>query len=476
MEPLELPASAFADPTGANRVEVARLAERALRIVLDHAAGASERPPVPRETIPPEWLRIADDPVDEETLLDQLRAVLDGCMNAAHPGYMAHMDPLAATASVIGALATAAVNNNMLSVELAPSIHQIETHLMRQLCEIFGLGPEAGGIMISGGTLANLQALAIARNVKLGVRESGIHGLERRPVILASEVAHTSIPKAAMMLGMGTRGVVTVKTNGDSRIDVDSLHEEIAASRDRGEQPFAVVAIAGTTTTGNIDHLTEIADIAWDHDLWFHVDAAYGGTLAFSDTHRDRLRGIERADSITFNPQKWLYVTKVCATLLLRRWSDILEAFRTPLPYYTPEEEGVVNSGEISVQGTRHPDALKLWLTLQHIGRRGLGQLIDRAVRLGERFTEEVRRRPFLTLATEPEMNIVCFRGVPEGVENLDAWNARLRAHLRDEHRIYLSLPEFRGNRWLRTVLLNPYTDEALIERLFQAIDAFAEK
>lgn len=468
----DLPANAFIAPDGANRTEVDRFVDRAVSEIIDHAATASSRSPLPSIEIPREWASIPEEPVGEDEIIARLRRILDGCMNAANPGYIGHMDPIASTASILGALAAGAVNNNMLSVELSPSFSQLEANLMREMTGLFGLGPDAGGLLIAGGSLANLQALAVARNVVLGVRDTGISQMEKRPVFFASEVAHTSIQKAAMMLGLGTQGVHALHTDANARIDLDNLREEIAASRERKEAPFAIVAIAGTTITGNIDHLPEIAAIAREHGLWLHVDAAYGGTLMFSENTRHLLRGIDLADSITFNPQKWLYVTKVCASVMFKRRAHLTEAFRTPLPYMMENE--LINSGEICVQGTRHPDGIKLWLTLQHLGRRGLQALIDNNMRMGRLFTDEVKKRPHLELATEPEMNIVCFRAAPKGMaeERLDALNEKIRDHLLHSVGIHLSIPWYHGRRWLRTVLINPHTTPAHIERLFAEIDA----
>lgn len=398
-------------------------------------------------------------------------------MNAANPAFIGHMDSMPTTLSFLGEMVTAAVNNNMLSLEMSPLFSRLETRLLKEFATVFGLGAQAGGVMLSGGSLANLQALAVARNIKFDALKQGINALTHPPVLFASEVAHTSIQKAAMLLGLGASSVIPVRTNANSQMEIGELRHAVENARQDGKAPFYIVATAGTTTTGNIDPLSEIGLVAREHGLWFHVDAAYGGALILSESQRQRLAGIEQADSITFNPQKWLYVAKTCAMVLFRDMAALTKAFRIQAPYMRDSGD-FVNLGEVSVQGTRHAEVLKLWLSLQHIGRNGYAQLIEESYRLAGCFLQQVRKRAFLETAGEPETNLICFRGAPSWVSDneWDNWNANLQAYLLQQGNTFLSLPTYRGHRWLRAVLLNPYTDEAIIDRLFHHIDVFAEQ
>lgn len=479
MIPHELPPAAFVDPTGANRAEVEQLAQRVLQLVLDTMASAAHRPPMPVNPALPDGIasEIPGTPTNERALLDGLRALLEGSMNPGNPSFIGHMDPLPTTISILGDLATDAINNNPFTVEMSPLLSRLELAVTRLLAAEFGLGPAAGGVLVSGGGLANLQALTVARNLALDALEGGIVGRARRPVILASDVAHMSLQKAAMLLGLGIRAVLPVATDADSRMDPDALQRAIAATREAGQAPFAVVATAGTTVTGNVDPLRAVGEIARGAGLWYHVDAAYGGSAIFSPSRRAVLDGIELADSLTYNPQKWLYVAKSCAMALFRDVSRLHDGFRVRASY-TRETEGLINLGEISVQGTRHHDVLKLWLTLQHLGRSGLAALIDRSYERTDQLVAGVRARPFLALASAPQTNIACFRGEPEWLSpaEWDDWNAGLQATLLREEHVFLSLPLYRGGRWLRAVLLNPYTDEDVFTRLFAGIDRYAAR
>lgn len=473
MAPSVLPATAFIDPQGHNRAAIAAILQTAVEQMLDYSTGASSRVPLPAVKdfdfggIPAQPQAIAP-------LLAALGDLMAQSMNPAHPGYMGHMDPLPSTASIVGDWVAATLNNNMLSVEMSPALSRLEPLLLAELAQMFGLGENAGGLLTSGGSLANLQALTVARNVKLDCLQTGLAG-GLPPVIFASDMAHTSIQKAAMVLGLGLEGVVLVPTNANAQMDASALEEKIQGAIARGQRPFAVVATAGTTVTGNIDPLPAIARIAQNYGLWFHVDAAYGGAIAFSPEHRHQLAGIEQADSVTFNPQKWLYVTKTCASVLFRNLDLLHSHFRVPAPYMNSEANWV-NLGELSVQGTRHADVLKLWLTLQHLGKAGCAELIEASYVLSDYFVAQVRQRPYLELASQPEMNLICFRGCPTALPPVhwDTWNINLQDYLLKQHRIFLSVPSFRGQRWLKAVLLNPFTTAAEVSQLFESIDHYA--
>lgn len=468
-----LPETAFIHPSGQNREAVEALLAQTTAHILDHLTQAAQRSPLPTVDELPA-IALPELPADTATLLETVDQVLKTAMNPAQPGYMGHMDPMPTTASIVGDLVVAALNNNMLSVEMSPLFSRVEPLLMQEIAQLFGLGDRAGGLLVSGGSLANLQALAVARNVKLGCVKTGLAQREKAPVLFVSEAAHTSVKKAAMMLGLGTDGAIAIPTNRNSQMDVGALKAAITQAHQQGQHPFALVATAGTTVTGNIDPLLELGAIAQMHDLWFHVDAAYGGALVLSEGHRDRLCGIEQADSVTFNPQKWLYVTKTCASVLFRDMGHLQRDFQVAAPYMNIEEDWV-NLGEISVQGTRHADVLKLWLSLQHLGKQGYRELIAASDALTQAFVNAIQARPFLELASQPEMNLVCFRGCPDWLPaaQWDAWNRDLQQHLVKEAKAFLSLPRYRGQHWLKAVLLNPYTTEKEVARIFGAIDRF---
>jgi len=471
-----IPHTAFIDPSGNNRTEVEALIQEVLSLLLENMTQASERSPVPTaddntDAALTQWATIPEKSIDIKEILQRLRFCIQQSMNAAHPGFCGHMDSLPTTVSMVGDLVSAALNNNMLSVEMSPVFSRLEPLVLGQMAQRFGLGEQAGGVLLSGGSLANLQALVVARNRSFG---AGVVGLARQPVFYVSEVAHTSMQKAAMLMGLGSQAAIAVRTTSNSQLDIKDLVEKLSQAESSGQQPFAIVATAGTTVTGNIDPLVEMARIAKDYQLWLHVDAAYGGSLIFSNEYKTRLAGIEQADSITFNPQKWLYVAKTCAMVLFRDMQLLKDHFRISAPYMGDDPQWS-NLGELSVQGTRHTDILKLWLSLQHIGTAGYSEIIAHNYKMTEYCTQQVKARPHLRLASEPEMNLVCFRWEPEGLDSQqqDTLNADLQRYLlqSDNDAIFLSLPTYRKQRWLRAVFLNPFTQLNTVARLFEQVD-----
>ncbi|ELZ12694.1 diaminobutyrate decarboxylase [Halovivax asiaticus JCM 14624] len=468
-----LPDSAFIDPSGANTEAARGFAEEVLDQLLTQLETADDRSPLPAESTTLS-ATISEGPRSPDDLLEDLEKAVEGSMNPAHPGYIGHMDTMPTTISILGDLVASAINNNMLSVEMSPVFSELEVQLTEQIAAEFGLGSDAGGVLASGGSLANLHALTVARNQMFDSHADGLTEEDRKPVLFASEVAHTSLQKAAMILGLGTDAVVPVETDESSRLKPIALERAVERAKRNERAPFCVVATAGTTTTGNIDPLPAIRDVTREYDLWFHVDAAYGGALVFSEDERSRLDGIEAADSVTFNPQKWCYVAKTCAMALFTNADVLHEDFRIGAPYMRGDD-AIPNIGELSVQGTRRAAILKLWLTFQHLGRNGLRQLIDESYRLTAMIRERIVGHDALELASEPEMNIVCFRAVPEWCppEGRDDLNSRLQQALLSEHEIFVSLPTYRDSQWLRVVLLNPFTGEDTIQRLFGGIDTF---
>ncbi len=470
--------SAFLDPHGGNLQAVRGLLHEVVDLVTEYLAQADQR-----RVIPLEWERIEtsllapEQPVSQKSLLRSCRTLLSGSMNPANPRYFGHMDPLPSTGSIVASLVTAAVNNNMLSHEMSPIFSELEQRLLRELAGLFGLPiSTAAGLMQSGGSLCNLQALAVARNTKLECHTTGIAGRERQPVIFASHLCHNSIQKSAMILGLGTEGVIPIATDSRCRMCPDALQTAIQRAHQNNQQPFAVVATAGTTVTGSIDPLPEIASFCRENGLWYHVDASYGGAIIFSEKKKALLRGIEQADSITFNPQKWCYVTKTSAMVLFREMKILTDQFRIEAPYMNLHEmTGETNLGEWGIQGTRAPDIAKWWLTLLQLGKSGLGQLVDLGYENSGRFLKQIRKREYLELATEPEMNIFCFRDTRSRPESSDLArrNEQLQRYLLQNFNTFFSLPQFRNSRWLKAVLLNPFTTDEDFREIFEAIDRF---
>lgn len=455
---------------------VRELSASIMTLVLEMLGHSSERSPLPKHEGTGSYTPLPEMGKTRDELLRNIELVVQESMNPLHPTYIGHMDSIPTLISVLGEWISSSINNNMLSLEMAPAFSRMETEVIRSLAKRFGYDDQAGGVMVSGGSLANIQALIVARNHFFNTKDEGLTHLNQKPVVLASEAAHTSIQKAMMVSGLGASQVISVNLDHHGRMDVQDLEQKVKEEKSKGRVPFAVIATAGTTVTGSIDPLQDIANVAKKYGLWLHADAAYGGALIFSDQYRSRIAGIEHADSITFNPQKWMYVAKTCAMVLFQKRESLIQNFRTSAPYMN--ESDFINLGEISIQGTRHAEIFKLWLSLQHIGLRGYEQLIHHGYELTAHFTNEVKKRNYLEVACEPDVNICCFRYKPDQVpeEQLDQLNQSLQQTLLNDAQTFLSFPVFRGQRWLRAVLLNPFTTEEHIQEIFRQIDQFHDE
>jgi glutamate/tyrosine decarboxylase-like PLP-dependent enzyme len=445
------------------------------RLPVPEAADAAD--PVPERYVPSEMGRSAD------FLLGAIKeGILDHALNPAHPGYVGHMDSLASAIGIFSDSIVSACNNNMLSYEMSLVFTRMEHRVLRWACSRFGWDGASRGFLVSGGTLANIQALWVARNDRYGAaaREQGVAGggawggivdAGRRPAIIASEHAHYSFVKAANLLGLGTRGLIRVEADPDGRIRIEAAEEAIVRARAEGFDPFCLVGVAGTTITGMIEPLPALAEVARRHGLWFHVDAAYGGSLALSETERGRLAGCEEADSITWNPQKWLYVPKTCASLLFRDGAILEATIREPFVYGLEDAQAErPNLGEYTIQGTRRVDVLKLWLTLEHFGMKRLGTLIDQHLARARWFADRIRARTELELVADPDLSIVCFVARPRPGEDPDRLQEAIQREVARRGHGWLSMPRYRGRRVLRAVILHPRCDEAVLGRLLDDV------
>lgn len=467
----------FIDPNSENRMAVEKTFQNVQNQLLDFLGNASNTATSPAfQTFDKHFFQIPENKKTESKIRENLQELYKFSMNPANPKYIGHMDSIPTVWSVLGDFIASSINNNLLSLEMSPFLTQLEYSLTEQFANMFGLPKKSGGILLSGGTLSNLQALIVARNTQLALKDGNLFSLPGEPVIFTSEHAHSSVQKIGMMMGIGTENIIKIKADENSKMDLNDLEFQIDRQNKLNKIPFAVVATAGTTVSGNIDPLHKIAEVCKKHNLWLHIDAIYGGAVIFSEKHKHLVSGIEKADSISFNPQKWMYVAKTCSMVLFRNFEKMKENFRISAPYMKEQDE-FINLGEISIQGTKHAEVLKLWLSVMGLGKSGYEELVDHSFELSGKFISEIKKRNYLKIASEPQLNIICFRGEPENLNRAERneWNKNLQDHLVKETQFFLSLPTYKDELWLRAVLLNPFLTERHIEELFKEIDSFTE-
>jgi len=450
---------AFPDPATADPALAAFLAQAADQLCRWWASSA-QRSPLPPLSVLPE-VAPGRDGLGPQALLDDLQLVMDGAYNPCHPGALAHLDPPPLTASVVADLVVAGLNNNLLAEELAPSLTRLERCLTAWLAERLGLGPEAGGVAASGGTLSNLMALVVARHA------AGLHQ-RSDALVFCSADAHVSIAKALAVMGLPATALRPLAVDACGQLDVEALVQGLAAARHHGQPVLAVVATAGTTVRGAVDPIAAIAAQCRDHGTWLHVDGAIGAVYALAESHASRMPDLGLADSLTVNPQKLLGITKTSSLLLLRQPQLLPACFGTGLPYMEPSW-AEAHGGECGLQGTRPAEILKLWLGLRQLGERGIAAVIDGAVSR-RRQLQQLLQPLDLELRSGP-LHLLAF--TPRGLDasQAEAWAMRCRQDLLDQ-RLMLSRPLYAGRHHLKAVLGNPYTGSSQLQAIAEVVSS----
>nr|WP_089823930.1 aspartate aminotransferase family protein [Halogranum amylolyticum] len=423
---------------------------------------------------------LAVDPLPEtgegldETLAWVREHVLANSVVTSHPTCVAHLQCPTAIPALAAETMLSAVNQSMDSWDQSPAATVVEETMVEELCSLFGYDTDAAdGVFTSGGTASNLLGLLLARDRYVAetfdrrVQDEGLPAEASDLRILCSDTGHFTAEQSAAVLGLGEEAVVSVLTDDDYRMDPEALDAELERLDEDGKRPFALVATAGTTDFGSVDPLPALADRAADHDLWFHVDAAYGGALAVSDTHREKLAGVDRADSVAVDFHKLLYQPISCGAFLVRdgRHYDLIDRNASYLNPETDEAAGVPNLVGKSLATTRRFDALKPFVTFRTLGREGVAELVDYTLALADDVAELVERDPALELAADPTLNAVVFRYRPlrshpdrETGDWVDAVNRRIRDHLLERGLGVVARTEVDGDAYLKLTLLNPQT------------------
>jgi L-2,4-diaminobutyrate decarboxylase len=376
-----------------------------------------------------------------------------------------------------------ATNQSLDSFDQAPAATVLEQRVVDALCELFEFPDSADGVFTSGGTQSNFQALLLARDryccrqFGRSVQATGLPAAADSLRVLCSEQAHFTGRQAAHHLGLGEDALVTVPTDPEGRMNPDALDATLADLEAQEREPFALLGTAGTTDFGSIDPLDTLADRAAEHDLWFHVDAAYGGALALTDDHDALLDGIERADSIAVDFHKLFYQPISCGAFLLRDGDDF-EWMARNATYLNPEEHdeaGVPNLVSKSVQTTRRFDALKPYVAFRSLGRKGLAALVDETLELADGVASLIGSADDFELLHEPTLNAIVFRYRPrEGMDNraVSRLNATVRRRLLHDGRAVVARTEVEGVTSLKFTLLNP---TATLDDIASMLDAIRD-
>ncbi|MDD3518716.1 MAG: aminotransferase class V-fold PLP-dependent enzyme [Chromatiales bacterium] len=456
-----------------------------------------ERPVTPGET--PEQVRsvlgtsaLPEQATPARTLLNETAGLLfDHSLHIGHPRFFGYITSSAAPIGALADLLAAAVNPNVGAWNLSPAASEIEALAVRWMAEMIGYAPDCGGLFVSGGNTANSVGFLAARRSRLGagVRAQGVGVTAGRPRVYCSAETHTWVEKAADHYGIGTDGIRWIPTDEQMRMDVAALRAQIRSDEAAGDRPFLVIGTAGSTGVGAVDALPELAQICREHDLWFHVDAAYGGLAAGQPDAPPDLAGLALADSVAIDPHKWLYSPLEAGCALVRNPRDLVDTFSYHPSYYKFDEatrENGINYYAYGPQNSRGFRALKVWLMLRQVGRQGFARMIADDIRLTAHLFRLVQAHPEFQAFT-CNLSIATFRYVPVGVEPgstaaeayLNRLNEALLGRLQQGGEAFLSNALVGGRYLLRTCIVNFRTSledvEALpgiIARQGRAIDA----
>jgi aromatic-L-amino-acid decarboxylase len=397
------------------------------------------------------------------------RIILPGITHWNHPGFFAYFAITGSAPGVLGEFLSAALNVQAMLWRTSPAATELEEVTLAWLRRLIHLPDTFEGVIYDTASISSLHALAAAREEAVpGVRTQGLAGRPDLPRlrVYCSEHAHSSIDKAALLLGLGQDGVRHVPADREFRMRPDTLASAIEDDRNAGWTPIAVVATVGTTSTTSVDPVEEIAEICRRERVWLHVDAAYAGVAAMLPEYAWILRGAARADSLVVNPHKWLFTPFDLSVLYSRRMDSVRAAFAlTPEYLKTVEAAPVRNLMDTGIQLGRRFRALKLWMVMRHFGADGLRVRIAEHIRLAREFAQWVDDSSEFERAAPAPFSVVCFRA-----KGNDELNERLLQNLNSSGEIFLSHTRLDGRFTLRLAIGNLHTTETHVRRAWQLV------
>jgi aromatic-L-amino-acid/L-tryptophan decarboxylase len=394
-------------------------------------------------------------------LIDLVETIAQHSSDNAGPGFLAYIPGGGLYASSLAELLSTTLDRYVNLWGEAPVAAQIENNVVRWLCDLFAYPPESRGVLTSGGSMANFSAIVSARKAKLP--ENFLTG-----ALYVSEHAHASVMKAAMLAGFPTRNVRIVATDPSLRMDVDALRKQIVDDRGAGMRPFAVVASAGTTNTGAIDPLDDLAGVAADEGLWMHVDAAYGGFFQLTARGRERFRGIERADSITLDPHKGMFLPYGTGALVVRNGRALREAHFVGAAYLQDlaADADIPNFAEYSAELSRDFRGLRAWFPLWLHGVSAFREALDEKLDLTEALYDGLKSNPLLELPWGPDLTVVPFRLRDRD----DVANRRVLEAINASKRVFLSSTVIDGRFTIRACILSHRTHRDRIDECIEIV------
>ena len=423
-----------------------------LQALGDRPVSRDEQPSDIHKLLPEKLPEKGTDPA--ELLRDFVPQFFDHSTFNGHPRFYGYITSSAAPIGALADMLAAAVNPNLGGWQLSPIASEIEKQCVEWIAELIGFPKGGSGVFVSGGNVANFLCFLAARQAKApaNLRAGGITEAGGRMLVYATSETHTWIQKATDIFGHGTDTMRTIPLDKDLHADITSLGEQIEADRRQGDHPFLIVGTGGTVGTGAIDPLPDLAAIARKHDLWFHVDGAYGALAAILPDCPPELRGLELADSVAVDPHKWLYSPLEAGCVLVRDKDALVNAFSYTPPYYhfEEEEEPKINYYEYGLQNSRGFRALKTWLAIRQVGRSGYIEMIEDDIALSKAMYDAADDDPELEAVTQ-SLSITTFRYVPQ---DLTPGSAPVEKYLNDLNEEILVRLKHTGESFLTNAVI----------------------
>lgn len=419
----------------------------------------------------------------EAVLADVQRKVMEPATGNLGPHMYGYVVAGGTQVSILAELLAATINQNVAKWHLAPTSTEVEKRVVQWVKTMLGYPGQGGGVMVSGGSAANLAGLTVARNVfyeHLGIRRKGLFG-QAPFTVYASEEVHSCVDKSMDMLGLGTDHLRRIATNEDFTINIELLKEQIAADKTAGFQPFCIIGNAGTVNTGAIDNLSALADIATANDMWFHVDGAYGGIVGCVPELRPLYVGIERANSVALDFHKWLYQPFEVGCLLVNDWSTLRQAYFKKAAYLATDletEQNRIDFNEHYFQLSRSDKSLKTWMSIKTYGMERIRAMITKDIDLTKYLVKRIEEAADFELTGTGPLAAVCFRYTGQFTDNQDitTLNERIVPALEADGRVFLPGTRLNGTFALRACIINHRKDESNIDYLLTVIREIGQK
>ena len=454
--------------------EMRAMGTAALEFLIEFIQGLPEAPAADMEGALDAALRLREAApeagVPFESLLQTVEAGAAKAFNTTGPGYLAFIPGGGLFSAALADFLATGVNRFVNVWNAAPVFAQIEATVIRWLCDLFGYPGEAGGILTSGGSMSIFSAVVTARRDRL--TEDFLGG-----TLYVSQHAHASVAKAAVLAGFPQRSIRSVPCLPDLAIDVGRLQLMIAEDRAAGRRPFLLVANAGTTNTGRVDPIGQLADVAEREDMWLHVDAAYGGPFQLTERGRRLFAGIERSDSITLDPHKAMFLPYGTGSLMVRERTKLREAHQVEAHYLqdlAPEDE-IPNFADYSPELSRDFRGLRVWLPIKLHGLAGFRAMLDEKLDLARHLHDELRATPGFELPWHPDLTVVPFRYRPSSPgQDPERFNRELLDRINASKRVFLSSTMIDGRFVLRACIVSHRTHADRIEEALRIIRSAA--